>query len=326
MPSSEPMNSGDEAKSNRSPARALTAWLLTAALMAGCAAPPPPVFDLGNIPVDAQLALSPSGQRLLVTWPGKAPRAEARLLTFSGKTVASIRTVPLPDDTFNIAYGRSEDHLVVTTLNRQQASALVRIDLQSDARTVLYTGAARMGFPLELGDDEHVFLEATQPGGRFGLWRRLQGRQKTLLHEQIYGRATQLDHVQGTLFLNHPTKPLSFQALQGSLPAGLQGLVDASTFMIHCADKDPLTCVRSHLFFGPTGQSFGTMEIFSGKRRCKVSGQWMDEREMLISRDGSAVVFHAPIGGRDGPRAIYRVRNEGGSCTAEQVQLEGSGG
>lgn len=300
--------------------RTLAAALLLILLATGCAAPRE-VFDLDRLSPDAQLALSPDGQTLVVAWDGRAPKTEARLVSFSGDRITAVQALSLPDDVFNIAYGRSKDELVLTTLDKQQASRLLRVDLGTGAPRLLHASTARMGFPLEMGEDDHVFLEADQPGDRYGRWRRLQGQQKTVLHDGLYGRAAPLSLVQGALFLGHPTQPLSFQPLLGELPPGLAALVDRTTFLIRCADTRPLTCARWHLHFPPLGGSFGTLEVFTGNRRCKVAGQWADFRETVISRDGGTVVFHAIADKREGSRAIYRVRNEAARCTAQQLQF-----
>lgn len=320
------MSTNDESANPFNPTRAqgLTASLLTVALAAGCASSAPKAFDPSDIPRGSQLALSPSGQRLLVTWKDSSSKTEARLLTLKDSTVTAMRSLPLPEDTFNVAYGLTEDHVIVTTLDKQLASTLVRIDLKGDQRTVLHSSAARMGFPLEIANDHYMFLEATEPGGRFGKWKRLLGQTKTVLSDQLYSRAAPLSHVKDAVFLLEPTQPPSFHVFQGSLPAPLTKLVDPSTFVIRCADNDPLSCVRTHLLFGPDGQSFATMEIFNGNRRCDVNGKWIDAYEVRLSRDGSTLVFLAAMRDFNGPRGIYVVNNKGGTCAPEQIQIKGS--
>ena len=304
---------------NRLRVFALAACLSTFAVATGCAYDP---FNdpTGGIPPTTEMALSPNGKRLLVSWRESAKKTQGKLLTLSGKTVASVRDVTLPADTFTTAWSRSEDHVLVTTRN-DEGSELLRIDLNADVPTLLYKSASVMRFPLEVSDGNYVFLEGMKPGEVSSQWRLLQGGQKTLFNDKLYGLAAPLDQVQGSVFLLEPT--LTFRVFQGKLPAGLQALVDPSTWVIRCADKTPLTCVRTHLYFGPTGQSFGTMEIFNGGRRCGISGRWLDEREVQISRDGSTVVFHAAIADVDGPRAIYIVKNDGLDCTPEQFKIQG---
>ncbi len=307
---------------NRMRRLALTACVLTFALAAGCAYEPQRFNDpTGGIPPTTEMALSPNGKRLLVSWRESANKTQGKLLTLSGKTVASVRDVTLPADTFTTAWSRSEDHVLVTTRN-DEGSELLRIDLNADVPTLLYKSASVMRFPLEVSDGNYVFLEGVEPGERTSQWRRLQGGKKSLYNDMLYGLAAPLDQVQGSVFLLEPT--LRFRVFQGKLPAGLQALVDPSTWVIRCADKSPLTCVRTHNHYDPDGRTFGTMEIFNGTRRCDVGGRWLDERKIHFSRDGRTLVFHAAITDTDGPRAIYIVKNDGLDCTPEQFRIQGS--
>ena len=307
----------------RVPLPILTATVLTFALAAGCGAGP--TFDdtSGGIPPTTELALSPNGQQLLVSWREKASKTQAKLLTLSGKTVTAVRDVSLPADTYTTAWSRSDHNVLVTTLHND-ASELLRIDLRGDVRTVLHKSASRMRFPLEVGEDNYVFLEANEPGGRYSHWQRLQSGQKILLNDKSYSMAAPLDHVQGSLFTLEPRNPAIFRVFQGQLPMGLSALIDASTWTITCADKSPLTCVRTHVYFDPSGRTFGTMEIFNGSRRCDIGGRWLDVREIQVSRDGSTVVFHAPLTNVSGPRAIYVVNNDNVDCSPVQINIQGS--
>lgn len=307
-------------KPTRSLIPVLTATVLILALAAGCASRPQFDDPAGGIPPDTELALSPNGQQLLVSWRDQSDKPQAKLLALSGTTVTAMRDVSLPGDTFTTSWGRSDHDVVLTTWNGN-SSELLRVDLRGDVRTVVYKSALRMRFPLEVAADNHVFLEATEVGGRYSQWQRLQGGQRSLLDTKIYSLAAPLDHVQDSLFLLEPS--LSFRGFQGKLPAGLRELVTPSTFVIRCADISPLTCVRTHLLFGPSGRSFGTMEIVNDGRACAIGGQWVDERSLLVARDGRTVVFHAAPGDPYGPRAIYVVKNDNGECLPVQIKIAG---
>lgn len=306
---------------NRALLPTLTATALTLALVAGCESGPPFNYPSGGIPPTTLLALSPNGQQLLVSWPQKADKTQARLLTLHGNTVTSARDVPLPDDTFSTAWSRTDHHVLVTTRN-PKGSELLRIDLRTNERATLYKSAALMRYPLEVGEGHYVFLEANKPGDRYNQWQQLQGGQKTLLNDKIYSLAAPLNQVQGALILLEPS--LTFRAFQGTLPAGLRELIDPSTWVIRCADINPLTCVRTHNHFDPSGRSFGTMEIFNGSHRCDIGGRWLDDREIRISRDGRTVVFHAAVTDVNGPRAIYIVNNDNVDCSPVQINIQGS--
>lgn len=116
------------------PTTAWTPWLawaasvLAIALAAGCVSTPFDEASLG-LPPTTQLALSPDGQKLVVFWPEGEGHARARLLTLSGTAVTSVREVALPGDTFTIAYGRTGDHVLVTTRSKD-GGELVKVDLQ----------------------------------------------------------------------------------------------------------------------------------------------------------------------------------------------------
>lgn len=76
----------------------------------------PPFDDLsGGIPPNTELALTPDGRQLLVSWRDKTGKTRAKLLTLSGSTVSARRDVPLPADTHTVAWGRTDHHVLVTT-------------------------------------------------------------------------------------------------------------------------------------------------------------------------------------------------------------------
>lgn len=299
----------------------MTSVLLTSlvlGMLSGCAASPTATEP---VPPTTELALSPDGRHLLVSWPETAKRTHAKLLTISGNEVTSVRDVSLPGTTHTTAWARSGGQVLVTTWDRE-GSELLKIDLDGDVRTLLYKSASRLRFPLEVAENNYVVLENMEPGGRYSRWQRLQDGHKTLLNDAVYSLGAPLEHQEGSLYVLEPRNPPSFRVLHGKLPAGLQPLIDPATWTIKCAETRPLICVQTRNYFGPDGRSFGTMEVINGGRRCKVPGRWLDEREISVSRDGSKVVFHAPVSIIRGPRAIYTLKVNNGGCVPKPLEVD----
>ena len=273
----------------------------------------------GDIPVDTQLSLSPSGKRLLVSWYDKSSKLHAKLVELHGAEVAASREIALPPYTFTTAFSRTDEQILVTTLNKD-SNALLKINLEKGESSVIYKSALMLRFPLEVSDDNYVFLEAEDATTGYNRWQRYQHGQKTLLNKKIYNAAAPLNVVDGALFLLEPWTPPAFRNIYGVLPKGISALVDGSTFNIECADRTPLTCLRDHIHFDPT---YGTMDLFNGQHRCDIAGRWIDSRELRISRDGSTIVFHAAIDKIDGARAIYIIKNVNLGCAVVPISIRG---
>lgn len=131
--------------------------------------------------------------------------------------------------------------------------------------------------------------------------------------------AAPLSIVGESLFLLEPWNPPAFRGLSGELPEGLSSLVIANTFSIHCADKQPLTCLRVRLYFDPTRT---TMEILNGQRRCQIPGSWKNAQGDTFSRDGSTVAFHAAKKDVEGPRLIYIAKHTAAGCTTSAFSID----
>lgn len=291
--------------------------VLSLAWVAGCGSVP---FEdpTGGIPPGTELALSPDGRWLLAGWRDQG-KTQGRLLELAPDgSVAGMRDVPLPASLFTLAWGRGEGHALLTTRHRG-GSELIRVDLPGGAATTLYSSRSVLRFPLEIDTGEFVVLEERQPGKYYSRWQRLKDGRKTLLSDAVYGLAAPLEHIQGSLHLLEPT--LRYRSFQGTLPPGLQELVDRSTWTLHCADRQPYACVRTRAYVPSAESSYSTIELFDGSRRCSIRGRWRDLREDQISLDGSTLVFHAALDHRDGPRALYIVRNDG-RCAPTQVLLQ----
>lgn len=274
-----------------------------------------------DIPNNTQLALSPNGQRLLVSWNDSNQKLHAKLLELNGSEITSTRDIALPPQTFTTAFANNNEQILLTTIENN-ASELLTLNLRDNQLQLIYKSERILRFPLEVADGNYLFLEGTDPISRTNQWQRYQAGKKTLLNPKNYNSATRADVVNGAVFILEPWSPPAFRNLDGTLPKGLSQLIDSTTFNIVCADKSPLICVRKHLLFD--GPSYGTMEIFNGKERCDISGRWVDSSELQISRDGSAVVFHAAIEKHSGPRAIYFIKNENGKCLAHRLVIDGN--
>lgn len=281
-------------------------FVLALALMSGCGSTTY-VNTPGEVQENTQLAISPDGGRLLVSWNDGSGKLHARLAELNGTAVISERDIALPEDTLSTAFGNSNDHLLLTTWNKKNSS-LVKINLGKDDPEIIYKSDFLLRFPLEVGSENYVFLEGSDSKSLTNHWRRLQKGERTLLNDHSYGRASILSVVGDSLFILEPT--LRFRNIHGALPVGLGALVGKNTWNIVCADRIPLTCLHDKIYTADGGSSyFGTMEFVNDKQRCEIAGRWIDSREINISRDGSIVVFHAAIGKNNGPRAIYIVKN-----------------
>lgn len=294
--------------------------LLCALSLSACVSPS---YDgtSGDIPSNTQLALSPNGQRLLVSWNDSSRKLHAKLLDLKGSEVATTREVALPPNTLTTAFANNNEQILVTTWNKQ-VNQLLKINLRDDSARLIYQSPYNLRFPLEVSDENYVFLEGQDTESRNNLWQRYQHGQKTILNYKNYNAAAPLNVVNDALFILEPWSPPAFRNLSGELPQGLSALVDKTTFGIQCADRSPLTCLRDHLYYGDQG-SYSTMEILNGKQRCEIAGRWIDSREVQISRDGNSVVFHAAMLKHGGTRAIYFIKNTGQSCNASSIAITG---
>ncbi|MDO8651110.1 MAG: hypothetical protein Q7R66_02845 [Undibacterium sp.] len=294
--------------------------LLCALSLSACVSPS---YDgtSGEIPGNTQLALSPNGQRVLVSWNDSSRKLHAKLLDLKGSEVATTREVALPPNTLTTAFANNNEQILVTTWDKQ-VNQLLKINLSDDSARLIYQSRYNLRFPLEVSDENYVFLEGQDTENRNNLWQRYQHGLKTILNYKNYNSAAPLNVVKDALFILEPWSPPAFRNLSGELPQGLRALVDKTTFDIQCADRSPLTCLRKNLYYGDQG-SYSTMEILNGKQRCEIAGRWIDSSEVLISRDGSSVVFHAAILEHGGTRAIYFIKNVGQTCTASSIAISG---
>ncbi|MFZ6750663.1 hypothetical protein [Undibacterium sp. Ren11W] len=274
-----------------------------------------------EIPDNTQLALSPNGQRLLVSWNDSSGKLHAKLLDLKGSEVATIREVALPPNTLSTTFANNNAQILVTTWDKQ-VNQLLKINLSDDSARLIYQSPYNLRFPLEVSDENYVFLEGQDAKNSINLWQRFQHSEKTILNGMSYRSATRVNVIKDAVFIIEPWTPPAFRNLAGELPQGLSALVDKTTFDIRCADRSPLTCLRKHLYYGDQG-SYSTMEILNGKQRCEIAGRWIDSRGVLISRDGSSVVFHAAMLRHGGTRAIYFIKNTGQSCTASSIAITG---
>lgn len=299
----------------------VSASILTLACATGCVST---AYDStsGDIPDNTQLAISPDGSRLLVSWNDSSHKLHAKLLELNGTEVASMREVALPPQTLTTAFAKSSAKLLVTTWDKK-SSEFLKIDLSKDEQTLIYKSPYVMRFPLEVSDENYVFLEGVDADSRSSQWQRYQHGQKSLLNEKHYRMAARLGVIDGALFILEPWTPPAFRVLYGTPPVGLQSLIDGSTFTIKCADRSPVTCLRTNLHL-EAGRYVSTMAIFNGKHRCDIAGRWADLREESIARDGSTVAFHAALKEVDGPRAIYVVKNVNLKCAVSAISVKGN--
>lgn len=278
-----------------------------------------PIYDENpdTIPVHAQLSLSPDGSRLVISWDDRSRKLHAKLLELDGTRLASIRDIRLPANTFSTAFATTRQHLLITTTNGK-SSDLLKFDLDKGSAELIYKSPYVMRFPLEVSEGNYVFLEGTNAENRLSQWQRMQNGNKSLVNPASYQMASHLNVMGESLFLLEPWRPPAFRSLSGALPEGLQSLVDANTFSIRCADKRPLTCLRTHLYFDPTRT---TMEILSGQQRCQISGRWTNAQGDKFSRDGSTVAFHAAVNTAQGPRLIYIAKRTAAGCVASAFSI-----
>lgn len=295
----------------------LLASLLLIGLTSACFFLPIYDDDPDAIPVHAQLSLSPDGSRLVVSWNDRSRKLHAKLLELDGARLASIRDIALPADTFTTAFAITRQHLLITTTNGK-SSDLLKFDLDKGTAKLIYKSPYVMRFPLEVSEDNYVFLEGINADNRLSQWQRLQNGNKLLVNPMSYQMASSLDVVGESLFLLEPWNPPAFRSLSGTLPEGLQSMVAANTFSIHCADKQPLTCLRVRLYFDPTRTA---MEILNGQQRSQITGRWMNAQGIKFSRDGSTVAFHAAIKDFDGERTIYITKNIGADSKAVPLSI-----
>lgn len=294
--------------------------ILALTFLSGCGTTP--INTPGEVQANTQLAISPNGSRLLVSWNDSSGKLHARLAELNGTAVVSERDINLPEDTLTTSFGNSNDYVLLTTWNKKNSS-LIKINLGKDDPEIIYKSDFLLRFPLEVSSGNYVFLEGSDPKSRTNHWRRYQNGQRTLLNDQNYGMADILNVVGDALFILEPS--LNFRNIHGTLPAGLSELVVKETFNIKCADRNPLICVRQKIHTD-NGESsyFETLTLINDSRRCEISGNWLDQNELRISRNGSTVVFHAAINKRDGPRAIYVAKNQNHNCPINPVSIKGS--
>lgn len=298
----------------------VAAVLLVTTLLGGCASPR--INTPGDVQLNTQLALSPNGNRLLVSWHDRDAILHAKLVELNGSEVASIRKMELPQNTFTTAFANNNAQLLYTTKDGA-SSSLLKMDLEKNTQELIYKSQFIMRFPLEVSNGNFVFLEGIDAESRVNRWHRYQNGIKSVLNKKGYGIAARLNVVGDALFILEPWTPPAFRNIHGALPVGLSSLIETDTFAIECADLTPLTCLRSRSFIEPNGSQYvSSIAIISGSRQCKVAGYRKTSAEETISRDGSTVVFHAALGEWDGPRALYFVKNTNGICQLNTISIK----
>lgn len=304
------------------PTSMVSASVLTLACATGCGSQPIE-NNQGTIPSNTQLALSPNGNRLVVSWYDQKKKLHAKLVELNGAKVASMRDITLPPSTFTTEFANNNEQLLVTT-NVNGASELIKISIDSGAQTMIYKSAFTVRFPMEISDGSYVFLEGApakdgDPANRWKYWQKYQNERKSRLNDQPFGMAAPLNMIGDSLFVFTPIR--TFLAIQGTVPEQLLPLIRSDTWDITCADKNPLTCIHDALSY-ESGRYLATISIFNGQHRCNIAGKWLDIRQLEISRDGSTVVFHAALQELDGPRAIYAVTNANATCLTNTIPIE----
>lgn len=292
--------------------------LMAAILTSGCA-----WLTYHEIPGDlsdhTDLALSPNGKRLLLSWREYSGKLQTRLLELDGAQIKSVSFPTLPDDTITIAFAKSDAHLLVTTWD-QKISRLLKINVDNNDIETLYQSPKIIRLPLEVKEQNYVFLETYDEKNHFSRWQRLDHGQKSLLNSMSYNMIAPINVLGEALYLIEPTN--TFRAIHGTLPAGLNEQIEKDTFYVVCADKYPLSCLQSKLYFGRDG-SYSKLEINNAGQRCQIAGNWIDVRHDQISRDGSTVVFHAAISKHFGARSLYVVQNTNSQCEAQALDIKG---
>lgn len=304
------------------PASMVSASVLTLACATGCGSQPIE-NNQGTIPSNTQLALSPNGKRLVVSWYDQKKKLHAKLVELNGAAVASMRDIALPPSTFTTEFANNNEQLLATT-NINGASELIKISIDSDAQTLIYKSAFTLRFPLEISDGSYVFLEGEpakdgDPANRWKYWQKYQNDRKIRLNDQPFGMAAPLNVIGDSLFVFTPAR--TFLAIQGTVPERLLLLIRSDTWDITCADKTALTCIHNAVRY-ESGRYLATISIFNDQHRCNIVGKWLDIRQLEISRDGSTVVFHAALQELNGPRAIYVVKNTNISCPINSMPME----
>ncbi len=302
------------------PVAMLAASALAIALTSGCAALDN--YTPGDLPANTQLAISPDGNRLVVSWNGRSGKLTAKLIELKGDQVTSSRELALPPNTYTTAFAHNNNELLITTLENKK-SELLKVNLNSNETKQIYKSSFNLRFPLEVSDENYVFLEGQDTDSITNSWQRFQNGQKSLLNPKNYGLASRLDVVGDALFILEPWTPPAFRNIHGNLPKGLRSLVNKTTFSIECADKNPLVCARTHLGSTDDGRYFSTIEILDGSQRCDVVGRWIDAREVVISRNGTTVAFHAAIEDHGGPRALHIIKNVDALCLIKSISIKG---
>lgn len=304
--------------SNPQLAAAISASILVLACSAGCSTASVKSEEIQNT---TRLAISPNGQRLVVVWGDGSNASFGKLLELQGSTVASGRSIVLPEKTKHIAFSSTNDQLIAVTFD-QHSSELFKIDLHTNQRELIYKSQFQLGFPLEVSDGNHVFLESD--GVSSSTWKRYRNGKKTQLSQETFRGASPLSVLGESLFLSVPTSPVSFLAIHGEVPEQAKAMLDKSTFFAMCADRNPLVCLRTnmHVVNDRHGYYALTMTIFNGQKRCRVNGNWIDPREVVISRDGSTIVFHDVVPDSNGQRAIYVIKNNT-DCSVQKIETKG---
>lgn len=296
----------------RKTAAALAGALL---VLSGCARQTPYV---GEFPANTQLAISPDGTQLFAAWNDNRDAPHGLLLALDGTAVTLRREVSIPPNPSSIAFTEDNRHLLVTTYAPDR-SELLKIHLTTGQQTSLHKNPFGLGFVKETRQGDQVFLESD---GKARTWKRLQAGQVRQLNPSPFFRgAAPLSAVGESLFLTIPTNPASFLAVHGTVPSGITQLLTPSTFFVRCADGDPWVCARVELLTVNDQNSYyaARLTLFNGPRkRCDVSGRWVDLVDLSISNDGSTIAFHAAIEKLGGERAIYVVRNDA-ECRAQPV-------
>jgi hypothetical protein len=275
----------------------------------------------GSFPPDTQLAISPNGQRLVVTWNDGPKKLYAKLIELDGARVKSVRDIPLPSATWFTTFASDEGHLLLTTLSKG-ASDLFKFDLATNRQELIYRSERNIRFPLEISLGSYAFLEEVPYNSRLGQWKRLQNSQVHLLNARTYSHTTRLNLTKGALYVLEGARPPAFPPLLGTPPEEIVKAVDDSTFSLHCADAAPLACLETSLRSKSDGQYFAVARILNGDSKCHIEGGWLDMREDQISRNGSTVVFHAALVRHDGARALYLIKNENASCVVNKISIE----
>ncbi|MFM9928404.1 hypothetical protein VLK31_35925 [Variovorax sp. H27-G14] len=273
---------------------------------------------------NTKLSISPSGDKILITYGLKSENPMAFMVDRRNEKFVSKPFGPVNKNLRYLGFSSNDENLLEVSRD-QNITTLNRLNIETGQRELIYREGRDIWMPKEIGPDDYAYFQALEKIPTQGVWVRQQGMTQKVLFAVPDRFSSRLNLTEDSLYVMNWTSPRSFLGLAGKVPPTAEKFASSpNVWEINCSNSVPLQCSIDKLSGTKSGY-LTVIEITKGLQTCTVPGQWFEMRELKISDNGSHVIFHAQIPGRNGLRSIYSASYAENECRLDIVFSERDG-